>query len=130
MGRSKKQTRIAFNPLPTSSPTTSAIIKEYGQRNYAAVGLEGSQRLAKRSRVTNNGDEDNDKSKKISISLARMSFLSHKRHVCDRNQCEADYCLYVSAFFEVTLLCGYPPDLKVHIRLTFTYKIFLADLQI
>jgi hypothetical protein len=60
MGRNKRQARLAFNPLPTSSPTNSTAIKENGQRSYANVGYEGSQRQSKRRRVANEDVGDNE----------------------------------------------------------------------
>jgi hypothetical protein len=58
MGRTKRQARLAFNPLPTSSSPSASAVKEDGWISYANVGYEGLQRKSKRRRVDNHEDDE------------------------------------------------------------------------
>ena len=79
MGRTKRQARLAFNPLPTSSPSSSAAVKENGQRSYANVGYEGSQHQSKRRRVMNEStDGAHDDDGKISLLHLNMRATSQR----------------------------------------------------
>jgi hypothetical protein len=51
MARTKRQARLTFNPLPTSSPTSSPAAQQHEERSYANVEYEGSPRKSKRRRV-------------------------------------------------------------------------------
>ncbi|KIW00029.1 uncharacterized protein PV09_08381 [Verruconis gallopava] len=57
MARTKRQARLAFSPVHTSSPSNSHAIQEHGQRKYAKVSYEGSQHDKKRRRLDLSDDD-------------------------------------------------------------------------
>jgi hypothetical protein len=60
MARAKRQARLTFNPLPTSSATSSPEVQEHGERSYANVDYEGSPRKSKRRRVAAEEESDEE----------------------------------------------------------------------
>jgi hypothetical protein len=58
--RRAKQTRLAFTPLPLSSPASKNVTKQHGKRSHATMTLAGGRKKTKTIEEEANEDEDNE----------------------------------------------------------------------
>jgi hypothetical protein len=63
--RKPRQTQLTFLALPSSSPASVKVAKDFGERSYAAVGYVGSP--AKRRKIKD--EESNGTARKSEISI-------------------------------------------------------------